>query len=58
MKNIFLTISIISILTSQSDIFYPVHQNQEEWNILQGNSYDTWVGWLETPEIESMHMNW
>ena len=54
MNYIFLTISMISMLTSQSDIIYPGHiiEKEEKWSILQGNSYDTWVGWLETPEID------
>ena len=52
MKNILSVLMALAILLSEDNISYPNQQNQQNWNILQGNNYRIWIGWLETPDID------
>ena len=49
MKNYLLTAIICSGLFS---IDHPAHESLDNWNILQGDEYEIWIGWLDTPEID------
>ena len=49
MRNYLLTIIICSGLFS---INHPTHESLNDWNILQGDGYEIWVGWLDTPDID------
>jgi len=49
MKNYLLAAIICSGLFS---IDHPAHESLDNWNILQGDDYEIWIGWLDTPEID------
>ena len=49
MKNYLLAAIICSGLFS---IDHPAHESLDNWNILQGDEYEIWIGWLDTPEID------
>ena len=48
MKNYLLAAIICSGLFA---IDHPAHKTLNNWNILQGDEYEIWIGWLDTPEI-------
>ena len=49
MKNYLLAAIICSGLFS---IDHPAYESLDNWNILQGDEYEIWIGWLDTPEID------
>ncbi len=49
MKNYLIAIAVCSVLFP---IDHPRHEDLDSWNVLQGDDYEIWVGWLDTPEID------
>ena len=49
MKKYLLIIIACPILFS---INHPTHESLNDWNVLQGDGYEIWVGWLDTPDID------
>ena len=49
MKRYLLIIIASSVLFT---INHPIHENLDNWNVLQGDDYEIWVGWLGTPDID------
>ena len=49
MKRYLLIIIVCPVLFS---INHPTHESLSDWNVLQGDSYEIWVAWLDTPDID------
>jgi hypothetical protein len=49
MKNYLLNIIVCSCLFTMNHLS---HKDLDSWNVLQGEDYKIWVGWLEAPDID------